>query len=112
MSADGKKQSLSLAYARQLPHTREPKSQQEKFKCLDIRRVVNNDGILYQDKNRVKELLARNGLQLSTPLKISNSDIIIPSSLENVNSKKESVNYNSGKSVYRITEFSGKALLV
>ena len=48
-----------------------------------------NEGFLYQSENteKVRELLARNGLQLPTPLKLSDSDIIVPS-------KKQSVNNN------------------
>ena len=57
----------------------------------DIKALIeyasNNDGFLYEnpDKKRVKNLLARDGLQLSTPLKISNSEISIPDSEEKSN---------------------------
>ena len=57
-----------------------------------------NAGFLYQtEEKRVKNLLARNGLQLPTPLKISNSIISVPDSPPKVNpsdensSKKSSV---------------------
>ncbi len=48
----------------------------------------NNEGFLYQtaDKKRVEQLLRRNRLQLPTPLKLSNSNIIIPQSENDVNS--------------------------
>lgn len=46
-----------------------------------------NEGFFYQSpqNKRVRQLLARNGLQLSTPLKISNSTISIPQESEDVN---------------------------
>ncbi len=56
-----------------------------------------NEGFLYQSpqNKRVSELLARNGLQLSTPLKLSNSTISIPQEKQNVN-KKFSTNSEMG----------------
>ena len=47
-----------------------------------------NEGFFYQSpqKERVRQLLARNGLQLSTPLKMSNSTIIISEKSEKSNS--------------------------
>lgn len=52
-----------------------------------IEYAVNNDGVLYQssDIEKVRQLLARNGLQLPTPLKLSDSDIIVPQSDTSVN---------------------------
>ena len=46
-----------------------------------------NEGFLYQSpqNERVRQLLARNGLQLSTPLIISNSTISISQKTQNVN---------------------------
>ena len=59
-----------------------------------------NDGFLYQsnDIEKVRQLLARNGLQLPTPLKLSDSDIIVPSKEQsvNTNSTQESENYTEG----------------
>lgn len=51
----------------------------------------DNDGFLYQskNKNRVRNLLARNGLQLPTPLKISDSDISVSNSVTNVNTQEQ-----------------------
>ena len=46
-----------------------------------------NDGFLYQneDTEKVRQLLARNGLQLPTPLKLSDSDINVPQNDTDVN---------------------------
>ncbi len=46
-----------------------------------------NEGFIYQspDINKVRQLLARNGLQLPTPLKLSDSDITVPQSEQTVN---------------------------
>ena len=48
-----------------------------------------NDGFLYQseDIEKVRHLLARNGLQLPTPLRISDSDINIPQKTQDVNTQ-------------------------
>ena len=61
-----------------------------KVKAL-IETAISDNGVFYQnpDEKRVKNLLARNGLQLSTPLKISNSTIIIPDSAEKVKALDE-----------------------
>lgn len=50
--------------------------------------AVSNDGVLYQnpDTNKVSQLLARNGLQLPTPLKLSDSDITVSQNEQSVNS--------------------------
>ena len=52
-----------------------------------IEYAVNNNGILYQnpDIEKVSQLLARNGLQLPTPLKLSDSDITVPQKEQSVN---------------------------
>ena len=52
-----------------------------------IEYAVNNNGILYQnpDIEKVSQLLARNGLQLPTPLKLSDSDITVPQNEQSVN---------------------------
>ena len=49
-----------------------------------------NNGFLYQteDTKKVSQLLARNGLQLPTPLKLSDSDIIISKDIKNVKQTK------------------------
>ena len=72
-----------------------------------IEYAVNNDGVLYQNPKieKVRNLLARNGLQLSTPLKISNSNISIPTSSENVknNIKETLTGYASGETYFTMT---------
>lgn len=52
-----------------------------------IEYAVNNNGILYQnpDIEKVSQLLARNGLQLPTPLKLSDSDITVSQNEQYVN---------------------------
>ena len=52
-----------------------------------IAQAAANDGVLYQspDNKRVSQLLARNGLQLPTPLKLSNSVVNIPQNGTDVN---------------------------
>lgn len=51
--------------------------------------AIENDGFLYvsRDKRKVGQLFARNGLQLPTPLKLSNSRIKIPQNNDNVKIK-------------------------
>ena len=60
-----------------------------------------NDGFLYQNANieKVRQLLARNGLQLPTPLMLSDSDITVSQKEQfvNSNSTQESENYSSKK---------------
>ena len=53
-----------------------------------IEYAVNNSGVLYQDPDieKVRQLLARNGLQLPTPLKLSDYDTTISQSDRSVNS--------------------------
>ena len=53
-----------------------------------IEYAVNKSGVLYQnpDIEKVRQLLARNGLQLPTPLKLSDSDITISQNDQFVNS--------------------------
>ena len=52
-----------------------------------IEYAVNNNGVLYQNPNieKVSQLLARNGLQLPTPLKLTGSDITVPQNSTDVN---------------------------
>ncbi len=52
-----------------------------------IEDAIKNDGVLFQnsDKKRVETLLARNGVQFPTPLKLSDSIINISENRENVN---------------------------
>lgn len=52
-----------------------------------IEYAVNNNGILYQnpDIEKVSQLLARNGLQLPTPLKLSDFDITVSQNEQYVN---------------------------
>ena len=52
-----------------------------------IEYAVNNNGVLYQNPNieKVSQLLARNGLQLPTPLKLTGSDITVPQKEQSVN---------------------------
>ena len=60
----------------------------QKYESGEIEFAVKNGGVLYQnpDTNKVRQLLARNGLQLPTPLKLSDSDITVPQSEQSVNS--------------------------
>ena len=60
-----------------------------------------NEGFFYQSpqNERVRQLLARNGLQLSTPLKISNSTISIPQVKEDVKKKIPTNPETSARSV-------------
>ncbi len=72
-----------------------------------------NDGFLYQTENikKVRELLARNGLQLPTPLKLSDSDIIVASNEQSVNTKfmQGNENNSSEKQFFaRSPEFTGR----
>ena len=66
-----------------------------------IEYAVNNNGILYQnpDIEKVSQLLARNGLQLPTPLKLSDSDITVPQ-------KEQPVNTNISENTPNDTEDS------
>ena len=68
-----------------------------------IEYAVKNDGVLFQsdDKKRVEQLLARNGLQLPTPLTLSNSDITMPQGTADVNTQ-----YTQGK----IKQYGGMEL--
>lgn len=54
-----------------------------------IEDAIKNDGVLFQnsDKKRVETLLARNGVQFPTPLKLSDSIINISENRKNVNRK-------------------------
>lgn len=54
-----------------------------------IEDAIKNDGVLFEnsDKKRVETLLARNGVQFPTPLKLSDSIINISENRKNVNSK-------------------------
>lgn len=64
-----------------------------------LEHASKNDGFLYQnsDIEKVRQLLARNGLQLPTPLMLSDSDITVPQKAQFVknNSMQESENYSS-----------------
>ena len=62
-----------------------------------------NNGFLYENPNKkgVRKLLARSGLQLSTPLKISSSEISIPQSAEKSTDSAKKVSESARKS----TEF-------
>ena len=54
-----------------------------------LKYAIGNEGFLYEDskqKEEIRELFARNGLQLPTPLKLSDSDIIISLDIDSVNS--------------------------
>ncbi len=85
-----------------------------------IEHALENEGVLYQSKDtkRVRNLLTRNGLQLSTPLTISNSDISIRQSTEKSQGKISDFenNFSDTKtngaeikySIRNITDGSGK----
>lgn len=49
--------------------------------------ATDNEGFLYvsEEKEKVRQLLARNGLQLSAPLKLSNSNINVAQNNKDVN---------------------------
>lgn len=67
-----------------------------------IANAVENGGILYKnpDEKRVSQFLARVGLQLPSPLKLSNSDINIPQNGTDVNTQymQNGINYSAGNS--------------
>ena len=64
-------------------------------------RPAVNNGVLYQKHNieKVGQLLARNGLQLPTPLKLSASDIRIPQKYTDVNKNYAQNTNNNTNSV-------------
>lgn len=79
-----------------------------------IEYAANNDGILYQnpDMKKVSQLLARNGLQLPTPLKLSDSDITVPQKAQSVNTSISENAENDTKTIKSLSErVSGDELL-
>lgn len=64
-----------------------------------LKHANENDGFLYQnpDEKRVKNLIARSGLQLSTPLRISNSTISISQTESKSNTFEEKSSETSEK---------------
>lgn len=64
-----------------------------------LKHANENDGFLYQnpDEKRVKNLIARSGLQLSTPLRISNSTISISQNESKSNTFEEKSSETSEK---------------
>ena len=79
-----------------------------------IEYAANNDGILYQnpDMEKVSQLLARNGLQLPTPLKLSDSDITVPQKAQSVNTSISENAENDTKTIKSLSErVSGDELL-
>ena len=79
-----------------------------------IEYAANNDGILYQnpDMKKVSQLLARNGLQLPTPLKLSDSDITVPQKAQSVNTSISENSENDTKTIKSLSErVSGDELL-
>lgn len=74
-----------------------------------------NNGFLYQssDIEKVRQLLARNGLQLPTPLKLSDSDITISQedSIVNTNSTQKDEKYTeSGEKDFSIPTIEDEAI--
>lgn len=63
--------------------------------------AIENDGFLYinQQKEKVENLLTRHGLQLSAPLKVSNSTTIIRENSEKSTENAKKVENSSRKSL-------------
>ena len=79
-----------------------------------IEYAANNGGILYQnpDMEKVSQLLARNGLRLPTPLKLSDSDINVPQKAQSVNTSISENAENDTKTIKSLSErVSGDELL-